>query len=165
MAKRKTDTRSAVKSDAVSNSRAEMISLLNEQLAAAIDLALITKQAHWNIKGPQFIAVHEMLDMFRAELDTHVDTIAERIPQLGGLAMGTAQTVSSMTPLKPYPTDITRIQDHLAALIDRFESVGEDAREAIDTADEAGDAGTADILTAYSRTLDKLTWFLLSHRD
>lgn len=165
MAKRKSDTRSAVKTDMTSNSKAEVIGLLNEQLAAAIDLALVTKQAHWNIKGAQFIAVHEMLDMFRAELDTHVDTIAERIPQLGGLALGIAQTVASMTPLKPYPTDITRIKDHLAALIERFENVGESAREAIDTADEAGDAGTADILTAYSRSLDKLTWFLQSHRD
>jgi len=146
-----------------SNTKAEVIDLMNARLADAIDLALVTKQAHWNLKGREFIAIHEMLDGFRTDLDEHVDTIAERVAQLGGIALGTVQIVAEKTALKPYPTDITRIDDHLNALIDRYADVANSAREGIDRADSAGDADSADILTAYSRTLDKALWFLQSH--
>jgi starvation-inducible DNA-binding protein len=139
------------------------IALLNGRLADAIDLALITKQAHWNVKGPQFIAIHEMLDTFREELDGHVDIIAERAAQLGGVALGTSQVVARATALKAYPTDIHTTKDHLAARIDRYAAAAKRARAAIDEADEAGDADTADIFTAYSRSLDKLLWFLEAH--
>ena len=72
-----------------SNAKAVSIEVLNGRLADGIDLALLTKQAHWNIKGPQFIALHEMIDQFRTEIDGHVDTLAERVVQLGGAALGT----------------------------------------------------------------------------
>lgn len=149
--------------DLKSNVKSAMIEQLNGHLAAGIDLALLTKQAHWNIKGPGFIAVHEMLDGFRTELDTHVDTVAERVVQLGGIALGTLQAVAEATPLKTYPTDMVKIDDHLAALIDRYAAVAKSTRAGIDSADEAGDADTADILTAYSRALDKALWFLEAH--
>jgi starvation-inducible DNA-binding protein len=71
--------------------------------------------------------------------------------------------VAKETPLAPYPTDISSIKDHLAALIDRYADTAKLAREAIDQADEAGDADAADIFTAYSRSLDKMLWFLESH--
>lgn len=153
----------ATKNDLKSNVKTESIALLNARLAEAIDLALITKQAHWNLKGPQFIAIHEMLDKFRKEIDGHVDIIAERAAQLGGTALGTSQEVAKATTLKPYPTDIHKTKDHLAALIDRYAKASSTARESIDEADEAGDADTADIFTAYSRSLDKLLWFLEAH--
>ena len=146
-----------------SNAKKASIELLNARLADSIDLALITKQAHWNIKGPQFIALHEMIDTFRTEIDTHVDTMAERIVQLGGIALGTSQTVVAATKLEPYPTDITRSKDHLAALIERYAAASKSVREAIDDADEAGDPATTDIFTAYSRALDKALWFLEAH--
>jgi starvation-inducible DNA-binding protein len=151
------------KNDLKSNTKTASIELLNARLADAIDLALTTKQAHWNVKGPQFIAIHEMLDGFRAELDGHVDTIAERAVQLGGTANGTSQEVVKATTLKPYPTDIHKTKDHLGALIDRYAAVAKSVRKAIDEADEAGDASTADIFTAFSRALDKSLWFLEAH--
>ncbi len=151
------------KVDLESNTRSEIAGLLNARLADGIDLALLTKQAHWNLKGPGFIGVHLMLDGFRKELDEHVDTVAERIAQLGGIALGTTQTTAAATSLKPYPTDIVPVKDHLDALIERYADTANLVREAIDASDEAGDAGTADLLTAYSRMLDKALWFLQSN--
>jgi starvation-inducible DNA-binding protein len=151
------------KNDLSSNTKNVAIDILNTRLADAIDLALLTKQAHWNLKGPQFIAVHEMIDQFRTELDGHVDTMAERIVQLGGTALGTLQAVAKATSLAPYPTDIAKVEDHLAALIERYAKVANATRAAIDQADEAGDKNTADIFTEVSRALDKSLWFLEAH--
>ncbi|SHO65564.1 starvation-inducible DNA-binding protein [Pseudoxanthobacter soli DSM 19599] len=153
----------STRNDLPSNTKTVVIDLLNRTLASTIDLALATKQAHWNLKGPQFIAVHEMLDGFRGDLDGHSDTIAERVAQLGGTAFGSLQTVASGTSLPPYPTDIYSVHDHLAALIERYGIVANAVRKAIDEADEAGDPNTADIFTAASRSLDKDLWFLEAH--
>lgn len=151
--------------DLKSNTKSAMADLCNARLAEAIDLALLTKQAHWNLKGLQFIAVHEMLDLFRVQLDIHVDIIAERVAQLDGIALGTVQAVNKATSLSPYPTDIRKVPDHLQALAERYAAAAKTAREAIDTAQEAGDADTADIFTAYSRELDKDLWFIKSHLE
>jgi starvation-inducible DNA-binding protein len=151
------------KVDLASNTKSQIAGLLNERLADGIDLALVTKQAHWNLKGPGFIGIHLMLDGFRSELDEHVDTVAERIAQLGGIAFGTTQTTAATSSLKPYPTGIVSVQDHLQALIERYADTANLVREAIDLSDEAGDADTADLLTAYSRMLDKSLWFLQSN--
>jgi starvation-inducible DNA-binding protein len=153
----------STKNDLPSNTKTAVIALLNRNLASAIDLALATKQAHWNLKGPQFIAVHEMMDGLRTELDGHVDTIAERVAQLGGTALGSLQAVAAGTTLNPYPTDIYAIRDHLGALIERYAATASMVRNAIEEADDAGDATTADIFTAGSRSLDKALWFLEAH--
>src|ERR1700730_15813041 len=149
--------------DLPSNTKAVSINILNARLADAIDLALLTKQAHWNIKGPNFIALHEMIDGFRTELDEHVDTMAERVVHAGGTALGTTQVVCGASTLKPYPTDIHASKDHLAALIERYARVAGTVRGAIDETAGAGDADTADLLTAFSRALDKQLWFLEAH--
>lgn len=151
--------------DLKSNTKNAVNALLNAELANALDLSLAVKQAHWNLKGLQFIAVHEMLDGLRAELDVHTDTIAERVAQLDGIALGTSQVVAKATALAPYPTDIKNVPDHLAAVAERYAVAAKSARAAIDTADEAGDAGSADILTAYSRALDKSLWFVKAHLE
>ena len=141
------------------NAKSTVIEILNARLADAIDLALIVKQAHWNLKGPNFIAVHEMLDPMRTAIDGHVDIIAERIAQLDGTPLGTSQVVAKTTKLDAYPPD------HLKALADRFATLANQVREDIDATDEAGDADAADILTAFSRDLDKNLWFIKSHLE
>jgi len=148
-----------------SNTKTAMIGLCNARLADAIDLSLAVKQAHWNLKGPTFIAVHELLDMLRDHLDTNADTVAERVAQLDGVALGTSQTVSDKSELPAYPTDSRKVADHVGALVERYGALSKSVREAIDTADDAGDAGTADIFTAFSRDLDKDLWFLKSHLE
>ena len=148
-----------------SNTKTAMIDLLNARLADAIDLALATKQAHWNLKGPNFIAVHELLDQLRDDVDEHVDIIAERVAQLDGIALGTTQNVARTSKLAAYPTDIRKVPDHIGALVERYAALSRSTRDGIDTADEGGDADTADILTAFSRSLDKNLWFLKSHLE
>ena len=145
------------------NGRGVSVALLEARIADGIDMALITKQAHWNLKGPQFIGVHLMLDKFRDEQDEFVDTMAERITQLGGTAFGTIQEVAKRSALEPYPVDIYQVSDHIHALIDRYATVANAIRKSIDEADEAGDPDTADIFTEVSRGIDKQLWFLEAH--
>lgn len=145
------------------NGKEAVIDMLNKALAAAIDLSLIIKQAHWNVKGPRFIMIHEMLDGFRETIDGHVDEIAERVAQLGGTALGTVQIVAETTILKPYSTEIHSVDDHIHALIRAYGEVANLVRRYIDETAEAGDADAADILTAASRDLDKDLWFLEAH--
>jgi starvation-inducible DNA-binding protein len=145
------------------NAKKAAIALLNVRVAEGIDLALATKQAHWNLKGLQFIAVHEMLDGFRTQLDGHVDTMAERVVQIGGTALGTTQAVAKTSTLSPYPTDIYAVHEHLTALIQRYATFANALRQSIDEAAEAGDADTSDIFTNASRDLDKALWFLEAH--
>ncbi len=142
------------------SAREEMISLLNARLKDAISLTLAVKQAHWNVKGPGFIAVHEMLDEVADRLRESADTLAERAIVLGGTAVGTAEAVAQQSNLAPYPDDITEVQDHVAALTSRFIEFGEKVRSAIDAAAEAGDATTADVFTEVSRATDKDAWFI-----
>ncbi|MCX8252870.1 DNA protection during starvation protein [Beijerinckiaceae bacterium RH AL1] len=151
------------RNDTKSNARKVSIETLQARLADGIDLALDVKQAHWNLKGPQFIGIHEMLDGFRDELDDFNDKVAERITQLGGTARGTTQAVAQETKLAPYPLDTYAIADHIAALIDRYAAYGNAVRQNIDDTDEAGDAGTSDLFTEISRGVDKQLWFLEAH--
>ncbi len=149
--------------DLKNNAKAVSMEILQARLADSIDLGLVTKQAHWNLKGPQFIGVHLMLDKFRAEQDEWSDMMAERITQLGGTARGTTQEVTKDTSLPPYPTDIYAIADHLHALIVRYAKCANAVRQNIEDTDDAGDADTADLLTEVSRGLDKQLWFLEAH--
>ena len=151
------------RNDLKNNAKAVAMECLEARLADSIDLGLITKQAHWNLKGPQFIGVHLMLDGFRAEQDDWTDKMAERIVQLGGTAKGTTQIVAERTALAPYPTDIYTVADHVRALAERYSACANAVRKNIDDTDDAGDADTADLFTEVSRGLDKQLWFLEAH--
>ena len=153
----------ATRNDLPDNTRKSMIALLNARLVDAIDLRLAIKQAHWNVKGPTFIAVHELFDQIQGRVDAFVDDIAERSVALGGLVAGTSQAVAKGTKLTPYSTTITDEKDHLKALADHLSAFGKLAREAISTSDEAGDKDTADLFTGVSRQMDKDLWFIEAH--
>lgn len=147
------------------NTRKTMVNELNARLADAIALSLAIKQAHWNVKGPNFIAVHELFDQVRARFDGHVDVMAERVQQLDGTALGTVETVGKGSSLKAYPTDLTKSAEHIKQISALLRDFGEKIRAGIDSASDAGDEGTADIFTSISRDVDKDQWFLESHLE
>ena len=143
--------------------RGRVVDLLNARLAEAIDLRLQAKQAHWNVKGPNFIALHELFDELADTLDGHVDDLAERATALGGVAQGTVQSVVERSRLEAYPLALHEGRGHLDALASALARVGKAVREAIDEAAKAGDADTSDLFTGVSRDLDKRLWLLEAH--
>ena len=144
-------------------SRVQIIELLNACLATCTDGVLNSKQAHWNVKGPNFIALHELFDQIYQSFSQYADLIAERIVQLGGTAEGTASFVTKRSSLKPYPVNISDGHAHVEHLSDTLSGAGSQMRKAIDSCTEVNDADSADILTEISRGLDKYLWFVEAH--
>ena len=151
------------KNDIPVKKRTALAQLLNERLADLIDLGLQAKQAHWNVKGPNFIALHELFDETAEGIEEYVDDVAERIVALGGTAEGTVGSVGGRTKLPAYPLTITSGQDHVEAFSTALAATGKSVRAAIEKSTELGDADTADLFTGISRGLDKSLWFVESH--
>lgn len=145
--------------------RKKIAELCNARLADTIDLYTQVKTAHWNVKGPQFIALHELFDEISGEVLGYMDDIAERAVQLGGDAEGTVRTASSRTTLPAYPAQITRGSDHVEAISSALAQYGNLCREAINYSDEVGDKLTADLFTGIGRGIDKSLWFVESHAN
>ncbi|HXQ30943.1 MAG TPA: DNA starvation/stationary phase protection protein Dps [Steroidobacteraceae bacterium] len=143
--------------------RRKVINHLAVRLADAIDLGLQCKQAHWNVKGPQFVALHQLFDAIANVVSAHVDELAERVTALGGTAEGTAQVVAKRTSLDTYPLAITSGPEHLQALAGALGSYARLAREAIDAADGLGDMVTADLFTEIAGAADKQLWLIEAH--
>jgi len=155
----------ATKNDLSEAIRAKMIELLNARLADAIDLATQIKQAHWNVKGPNFIALHELFDKINADVEDYVDDIAERAVQLGGVAEGTVRMAAKRSALAEYPANTVDGRSHVEALSSVLAAFGKSARKAIDSAGEFGDLDTADLFTEVSRGIDKWLWFVEAHHQ
>ncbi|MCB1023525.1 MAG: DNA starvation/stationary phase protection protein Dps [Acidobacteria bacterium] len=153
----------STKIDIKKDTREKMIELLNARLADSIDLKSQSKQAHWNVKGMNFIALHELFDQVAAAVEEYTDTIAERVTILGGTAEGTVRVSAEKSTLSQYPMEITDGRDHVDALTTALAAFAKSTRANIDDADEAGDMVTADLLTEVARGTDKLLWFVEAH--
>ena len=143
--------------------REAMARLLNARLADAIDLALQVKQAHWNVKGPQFVSLHDLFDEVAEILEELTDELAERVVELGGIAEGTLQVVAGASRLVPYDRTVLAGMEHVKALGGAIVTFARSNRRAIDVAAAAGDATTADLFTEVSRAADKLLWKISAH--
>jgi starvation-inducible DNA-binding protein len=153
------------KNDLPEETRNSVILLLNQRLADCIDLQTHCKQAHWNVKGPSFIALHKLFDEINEDVEEYVDLLAERIVQLGGVAYGTARTVAAKSTLIDYPLELSAGHQHVAALSDSLSQFGRTARIGIEEMNELEDANSADILTEISRGVDKWLWFVEAHLE
>jgi starvation-inducible DNA-binding protein len=146
------------------NIRGQSVELLNKHLAAAIDLHAQVKQAHWNVRGPGFIAIHELFDKVAAAVEDYSDIIAERAGGLGGAAQGTVQVAAEHSFLVPYPLRLADCNEHVFAVSSALAAYGQSVRDAIGLATNYGDADTADLFTEVSRGIDQQLWFVESHR-
>jgi len=149
--------------DISSERRLELILLLNQRLADAVDLQMQLKQAHWNVKGPHFIGLHELFDDIDEAVESYVDLIAERIVQLGGIAEGTVRVSAERSRLEEYPLVIADGMAHVEAVAKALSTFGRETRASIDETASLGDADAADIFTEISRGVDKYLWFVEAH--
>jgi starvation-inducible DNA-binding protein len=153
------------KNDIGKSLRVKLNALLNQRLADVIDLQIQLKQAHWNVKGPNFISLHELFDKVSTGIEAYSDTIAERIVQLGGIAEGTIRVASARSKLDEYPLSIGDGTDHVKATVAAIAKFGTMVRHSITEATKLNDDDTADIFTEVSRGVDKWLWFVEAHRQ
>jgi len=151
--------------DIADSSRDELVEVLNARLADTFDLYSQLKQAHWNVKGSDFIQLHELYDTIAESVLEYVDTIAERATALGGLALGTARMAAAASTLDEYPADAVAGMDTVAAIADRLGVYGASVRAAIEAALELDDQDTADLFIEVSRAIDKHLWFVEAHQQ
>ena len=145
------------------NTRKTVADLLNARLSDGIAMAQAVKQAHWTVKGPGFIGFHELLDDVADRLRDGNDMMAERCTILGGQPTGTVQAAAEGTTMKPYPTDMEDIAEHVETLKEHMMDYGAKIREAAEAAEEAGDGDTEDLFVEISRSVDKDAWFIGAH--
>ena len=151
------------KNDLPEPTRVSLIELCNARLADAIDLQTQCKQAHWNVKGPDFIALHELFDKLNQDVEQYVDDIAERAVQLGGIADGNLRSVAKRSTLEPYAATGGSGRSHVEALSTSLAMFGKQARAAIAQCDELADADSTDLFTEVSRGTDQWLWFIEAH--
>lgn len=149
--------------DLPETTRSQMIDVLNQQLADTFDLYSQVKQAHWNVKGPNFQQLHELFDEVALGVLPFVDEIAERATALGGAAHGTARMTATTSRLDEMSAEAIDGPDAVRAVAKALAGAAATTRAAIDSAADAGDEGTADLFTGISRDLDKLLWFVEAH--
>jgi starvation-inducible DNA-binding protein len=141
-------------------SRAAICQALNARLADGLDLQSQIKVAHWNIKGPQFAALHPLFETFAVSLANHNDTFAERAVTLGGHAYGTARHVAAKSHIPEYPQETRRDLDHVRLLTDRIEQFLVGLRESRQLAEKHADVDTVEVFTQVIIEFEKHAWFL-----
>lgn len=140
--------------------RARIADALNAVLADGLDLHASLKVAHWNLKGPQFPALHPLFEEIATGLAGHSDAVAERAVTLGARAYGTVRHVARTSRVADYPQETSRDLEHVRLLADRIDTYLEGVRKARGVAEKEGDADTVDLLTEVASELEKHGWFL-----
>jgi starvation-inducible DNA-binding protein len=164
MASRQASARSFQTSvDIPAADRTKINRVLNQHLADSFDLLSQVKQAHWNVKGPDFWQLHKLFDEVAEQVEDWVDELAERVTALGGYATGTVRMAAAASTLPEFPTGITDSMDYVKAVAARLSAFTNSARAAIDRTDKLGDANSADLFTEISRCADQYLYFLEAH--
>ena len=138
------------------------VKVLTQRLTALIDLQLTLKHIHWNVVGPNFIGVHEMLDPQVDAVREMTDTIAERIATLGGVPKGTPKAIVDARSWEDYNIGRALVNDHLVALDKVYTGVNGDHREAISVLGEL-DPVSEDMVTGQLAALEQFQWFVRAH--
>lgn len=137
--------------------------LLNQRLADMIDLFNQTKHAHWNVKGHEFMQLHELFDDIAERVEEGCDLLAERVVTLGGIAEGTTRQSAAGSTIGEYDLSAVDGLEHVRALAGQVAKLAASIRSAIQQSAELGDPTTSDLFTEISRSLDKDLWFLEAH--
>ncbi len=138
--------------------------LLQKQLSTYNDLHLTLKHVHWNVVGPNFIGVHEMIDPQVELVRGYADDVAERIATLGQSPQGTPGAIIKDRTWDDYSVGRDTVQAHLAALDLVYDGVIEDVRKGIATTEEL-DPVTQDLLIGQAAELEKFQWFVRAHLE
>src|SRR5271165_799529 len=145
------------------NNRQALITLLNLRLADAIDVHSQVKWAHWNVKGKDFYQLHLLFDSVATHLEDHIDTIAERVTSLGGIANGTVREAAAKSSIKEADLAASDGPDILKFLVRNFAFATNAMRQSVKESDDLDDPITADLFTTVTREMDKDLWFLEAH--
>ncbi|GGV03816.1 DNA starvation/stationary phase protection protein [Streptomyces litmocidini] len=130
---------------------------LQATLVDLLDLALVAKQAHWNLYGPRFRSVHVQLDEVATIARDHADTMAERAAALGVSPDGRAVTIAGTSGVPAFPSGWTKDGDAVDALVRTFSAVIGRVRERIEATGPA-DAVSQDLLIGLTAELEKQSW-------
>lgn len=141
----------------------ETIEILNLTLATTIDLWMQVKCAHWNVKGMQFYALHQLFNTVAEQLDMFANLLGERVAAIGGVALGTVQIATKKSQLPPYPDNISTCKEFITVIAERMSTYAQSVRYCIEIADGLGETDTADLYTDISRATDKSLWMIEAH--
>jgi len=142
----------------------KVIEELQTRLVGFIDLSLTLKHIHWNVVGPSFIGVHQMLDPQVAGVLLMVDAVAERIATLGGSPNGLPGNLVATRAWDDYDLGRADVQSHLAALDLVYGGVIASARELVDTLEDL-DLVTQDLVIGQIAQLEQYQWFVRAHLE
>lgn len=150
--------------DLSESTRVEVAAILNELAVTLTDLYVQTKLAHWNVRGPHFIAYHELFDKIASHVQEALDTVAERAVALGATGGSPTDQVAQASPLPPWPMSEREDSRVIRILSDRLGQAANQARAAILATAEA-DPDSSDLFTEVSRQMDQDLWFLEAHQE